>query len=104
MGIGLLNGGGLTTGPSANALTFVDPVTGNTVVLSLFNYASTRVAGLPTDYPEDLVGPFSLGANGAPDNYLDFTLTVIPEPTTWALLGFGFGLILWLARSRRRTA
>lgn len=76
----LANTGGLTLVPGANTLTYADP-SGNQVVLSLFNYANTRVSGLPTDFPEDLVRPFALGANGTPDNYVDFTLTVIRFPS-----------------------
>lgn len=56
-GLTLANTGGLTTVAGANSLTFTTPE-GYLVTLSLFNYASTRVAGLPTDYPEDAVGQF----------------------------------------------
>lgn len=103
-GMTLANTGGLTLVPGANTLTYNDP-SGNQVILSLFNYASTRVSGLPTDFPEDLVGPFSLGANGTPDNYVDFTLTVIPipEPSAWALLIAG-AVVTAAAVWRRRAA
>jgi hypothetical protein len=95
----LANTGGLTTVAGANTLIF--SANGYLVTLSLFNYASTRVAGLPTDYPEDAVGPFSIGANGTQDNFLDFTLTVVPEPSTWLLLVVGAGPI-FVALARRR--
>lgn len=102
-GTTLANSGGATPVPGANTLTFTDP-SGAMVVLTAFNYASSRVAGLPTDYPEDLVGQFSLGANGTPDNYVDFTLSVVPEPSTWALLACGAGALALLVRRNRRVA
>lgn len=102
-GTTLANTGGLTTVAGANTLTFVDP-SGLTVILTAFNYASTRLAGLPTDYPEDLVGPFATTPNMNPDNYVDFTLTVIPEPSTWALMGAGLATLGAICRSRRRAA
>jgi hypothetical protein len=57
--------------------------------------------GAPTSAPGILVGDFSLNSSGT----LDFTAAgseVVPEPSTYALMGAGMALLFW--RLRRKTA
>ena len=51
------------------------------------------------------VNPTGLdGGYSASFNALTGEVTVVPEPSTWALLSLGFGALVLRARSRRRAA
>jgi hypothetical protein len=48
---------------------------------------------------------FDIGTYGNNNNLIDnFTVTTVPEPTTWSIAAGGFGLLLVIRRFRRQQA
>lgn len=83
--------------PAAGTLSFVS---GNQqITLTAFSMA------YPTVYNQDLVGPYSIGADGTTDfvGQLAFSVTAVPEPalSLWAL-GALVGCV-WVWRSRKSS-
>jgi autotransporter-associated beta strand protein len=66
------------------------------------NLASTTAGGAFSLFlTDDEVGIFGDGPNT--DNLLVLQFTPVPEPSTYALIGLGLGLIGWQASRRRRS-
>lgn len=93
-------GGNLTIAPTAAlVLTYIDgytPQVGNT-----FQFLNFTVVDGEFLFNNDIGGGLSWDTSNL---YTTGEMTVIPEPSTWALLGMGAAVTLWFGRRRARRS
>ena len=75
----------------------------NTVFVAIDNTSGSAISGMFSGFAEGAT--FTVGANRFQASYVggngnDFTLTVVPEPATWALLAFSLTTVMVLRRRR----
>lgn len=90
-------------------LTLKGPLVAGTYTVTLFSfYSDDGTTSINSGITSGLaLGVIDPNISGTPTlNYnagghtIDLTYTVIPEPQSWALLGLGFGVLLWSGRRR----
>lgn len=118
--ISFSNGGNLLTAQFMNAVFNYDDTGGSASLIATdpfdtINYSSDFL-NLPAfnlrDFSLSFTGitpPFSVGMNGLGAPFAaniagSFAGSAVPEPSTWAMLVLGFGLVGWSARRRTGMA
>ncbi|MFL5296755.1 MAG: PEPxxWA-CTERM sorting domain-containing protein [Phenylobacterium sp.] len=103
----------LTNGWSVTESTYVDTNNGLfTTVTPLASHVFTTGAtgvnvvsgGTAGPSPYSVTERFHIAANGQGNAQSTIDITAVPEPTTWALMIFGFGGVGAVLRRRRTTA
>jgi PEP-CTERM motif len=97
-------GGRTSGGPSSATVSFGGVVLANdTDSIGTWTYNWFQVVATSTT--EDLV--LTAAATGAPsygNEFTNFSLSAVPEPSTWAMMGLGFAGLAFAGYRARRTA